>query len=221
MFGKKEKNNSQNTPNKVDIKNKNNIKNKKKNKDKWKISLSKKINFYEDFLKHLEILKIFNAKDFNKLLEDKPKDFKYNSIKEFLDDVIIKFWEEKEDQILREIFNWIHGYQVNFEQNDEIRIDLVLRNYLDENSTTNIGKDKIQKIIDSWIIPVSLHMKDKIKKMIFISRTPEISQGDILSLFNDIIKKERILDGELILVPKRLLEFTLNDLLVKEVDILL
>lgn len=208
MFKKKDK--------KIESENKNikkidkKVKNKKVSKNAlW---IKKTINLYEDIFKLLETTRILKTKELQLLLEDKEKWYIYTDIEDFLDDINKIFWEEKENEILTKIFKEHLGYNVELDS-WIIEPDFVILNLFKKENPDSLLSTEKKKILEWKILPLKISQNKKINKLVFVSRNPWIPKN-LLNTFKSIIDKEKILDGEIIIVNKS----TFNNVIMKLQD---
>ena len=162
------------------------------------------INFFNDIISKLDAFNIIWNKELRILLENKEEGFVYKNLEEFLDDVITNFWEEKEISIIKTLFNWEFEYQIET-KTWILQPLLLILDLFNKDNPKSLPKEKREIIFKSKILPIKIITENKIKKLVFISRTPVIP-NNFLWIFKDIIEQEKIIDWEIIVVSKSVYE---------------
>jgi len=193
---------------------------KKKDKvNKNVLGRTNNINFFNDIISKLDAFNIIGNKELRILLEDKEEGFVYNDLESFLDDIISKFGEEKELNILKTLFNWEFEYQIET-KTWVLQPLLLILDLFNKDNPKSLPKEKRDIIFKSKILPIKIIVENKIKKLVFISRTPIIT-NNFLWIFKDIIEQEKIIDWEIIIVSKAVYEEIESKLQNEEYEIYL
>lgn len=193
----------------ITVENKN-IKKEKKEKE-LKLWIKRNFLFKEDFIDKLINKKIINNESLHTILKDHWT--KFETILEFMN-CIVKHFPEKENTIIKEIFNWSYWFETNTVIDNKLTVSLTIQDLFAPSSASKITQDKINNIFSNNILPLYISEKGKKYGLVLISRTPEVP-NNFLNIIKPVVDSKNISFIEkIIIVDKKTYDYIYKSLTV-------